>query len=48
MANTYLTRTPSSTGNKQTFTFSAWKRSKVSSVLLISSSNGETNYFIIR
>jgi len=33
MANTYLTRTPSSTGNRQIFTFSAWvKRSKVSTV----------------
>ena len=32
MANTYLTRTPSSTGNRQIFTFSAWiKRSALSS-----------------
>ena len=30
MASTYLTRTPSSTGNRQIFTFSAWvKRSKI-------------------
>ena len=30
MANTYLTRTPSSTGNQRTFTFSFWvKRSKL-------------------
>ena len=33
MANTYLTRTPSSTGNRQIFTFSAWvKRSQVSTI----------------
>ena len=31
MANTYLTRTPSSTGNRQIFTYSAWvKRSQLS------------------
>jgi len=31
MANTYLTRTPSSAGNRKTFTLSAWvKRSKLS------------------
>ena len=30
MANSYLARTPSSTGNRKTFTFSAWvKRSKL-------------------
>ena len=30
MASTYLTRTPSSTGNRQIFTFSAWvKRGKI-------------------
>ena len=30
MATTYLTRTPSSTGNRQIFTFSAWvKRANV-------------------
>ena len=32
MSNTYLTRTPSSSGNRKTFTFSFWfKRSKLSS-----------------
>ena len=32
MASTYLTRTPSSTGNQSTYTFSAWvKRSNISS-----------------
>jgi len=37
MASTYLTRTPSSAGNRKTFTFSAWiKRAKL----------GSTQYFV--
>ena len=32
MASTYLTRTPSSTGNRQTFTFSAWLKKATTDV----------------
>ena len=53
MATTYLTRTPSSTGNKQIFTFSAWvKRSLITSdkFTLLGGYNGDsdTGYFDIR
>ena len=53
MASTYLTRTPSSTGNKQIFTFSAWvKRSLITSdkFTLLGGYNGDsdTGYFDIR
>ena len=44
MANTYLTRTPSSTSNKKTFTFSVWfKLSKVSGDLNLLSNNGASD-----
>ena len=49
MANTYLTRTPSSTGNRQIFTFSAWvKRSSVttSDTLFYTGPNAATSGMI--
>ena len=48
MANTYLTRTPSSTTNRQTWTVSCWvKRSKLGSLQYIWGVNGDSskNYF---
>jgi hypothetical protein len=48
MANTYLTRTPSSTGNKQTWTYSAWiKRgtSVTSTSVLLGAYGGNNNRY---
>jgi hypothetical protein len=49
MANTYLTRTPSSAGNRKTFTISAWiKRANISAITTIFSTgvNSTTNGFL--
>ena len=49
MASTYLTRTPSSAGNKKTFTISAWiKRANISAITTIFSTgaNSTTNGFL--
>ncbi|BAR13902.1 lectin-like protein [uncultured Mediterranean phage uvMED] len=49
MANSYLTRTPSSAGNRKTFTFSTWiKRasSSVNQMLLVQSSNSSNFSFL--
>ena len=41
MANTYLTRTPSSAGNRKTYTFSLWfKRAKLSEQVIFNSTGG--------
>ena len=45
MANTYLTRTPSSAGNRKTWTYSVWvKRNKLGASQGIISSGSTTNY----
>ena len=44
MANTYLTRTPGSSGNRKTWTFSAWiKRSKISTAQRIFSQGNHSS-----
>ena len=52
MANTYLTRTPSSAGNRRTFTISAWvKRASTTpniSIFSAHSANSETGHFVFR
>ena len=48
MANTYITKTPSSTTNQKTWTVSCWvKRAKLGSRQMIWGVNGDTsgNYF---
>jgi hypothetical protein len=45
MANTYLTRTPASDGNRKTFTFSGWiKRSKLGEAVIYSQGTGNNNF----
>jgi hypothetical protein len=48
MASTYLTRTPSSAGNRKTFTLSTWiKRSNLSDGAIIGARSSSTNRFRI-
>ena len=46
MANTYLTRTPSSTTNRKTWTWSGWvKRSNITSYKILFSSYSDNNNY---